>query len=223
MIMGVIDFPPSEFDQWAPGYDESVYGCHGFPFERYNDLLELVVDFVNPRKGIKVLDLGTGTGNLAEKLVDHGCEVIGTDFSPAMLEIARRKVPKAKFFLHDVREPLSSKLMRKYDVITMVYLLHHFPVDEKIRIINGLLMHLMPNGEILIADIMFTNRRHRETVSDEYKDDWEVEYYWEIDKDDIKFKEAGIRLEYHRLSNYLGIIRINKQSFFSSKNSSKIF
>jgi len=107
--------------------------------------------------------------------------------------------------------------MRKYDVITMVYLLHHFPVDEKIRIINGLLMHLMPNGEILIADIMFTNRRHRETVSDEYKDDWEVEYYWEIDKDDIKFKEAGIRLEYHRFSNYLGIIRINKQSFFSSK------
>src|SRR5437763_718766 len=43
--------------------------------------------------GSRVLDVATGTGDLAIELARRGCEVVGTDFSDEMLEHARAKAP----------------------------------------------------------------------------------------------------------------------------------
>jgi SAM-dependent methyltransferase len=44
-----------------------------------------------------VVDLGCGTGILAEALSNAGYEVLGIDISPAMIELARRRVPEGTF------------------------------------------------------------------------------------------------------------------------------
>jgi SAM-dependent methyltransferase len=44
-----------------------------------------------------VVDLGCGTGILAQQLGKAGRPVLGVDLSPAMLAIARRRAPKARF------------------------------------------------------------------------------------------------------------------------------
>jgi SAM-dependent methyltransferase len=44
-----------------------------------------------------VVDLGCGSGILAERLTAAGYDVLGVDSSPAMLEIARRRAPAAEF------------------------------------------------------------------------------------------------------------------------------
>src|ERR671915_529225 len=43
--------------------------------------------------GSRALDVATGTGDLAVELASRGAEVVGVDFSPGMLEVARRKAP----------------------------------------------------------------------------------------------------------------------------------
>src|SRR6266576_2184048 len=43
--------------------------------------------------GSRVLDVATGTGDLAIELARRGCDVVGTDFSDEMLEHARGKAP----------------------------------------------------------------------------------------------------------------------------------
>src|SRR5918912_820462 len=43
--------------------------------------------------GSRVLDVATGTGDLAIELARRGCDVVGTDFSEQMLERARDKAP----------------------------------------------------------------------------------------------------------------------------------
>lgn len=48
-----------------------------------------------------VLDLCCGHGNAAQALVETGAVVSGLDFSPAMLVLARRRVPKASFIEGD--------------------------------------------------------------------------------------------------------------------------
>jgi SAM-dependent methyltransferase len=48
------------------------------------------------RNGL-VVDLGCGSGVLAERLTGAGYEVLGIDVSPAMLKIARRRAPRARF------------------------------------------------------------------------------------------------------------------------------
>ena len=85
------------FDRIAGFYDlmNSVMtaGLHHRWRERAADLAEL-------RPGARALDVATGTGDLAIELarrVGPGGEVVGSDFSPGMLERARRKAPALRF------------------------------------------------------------------------------------------------------------------------------
>jgi demethylmenaquinone methyltransferase / 2-methoxy-6-polyprenyl-1,4-benzoquinol methylase len=54
-------------------------------------------ELANVRAGSTALDVATGTGDLAIALARRGAEVTGSDFAPAMLEIARRKAPGLTF------------------------------------------------------------------------------------------------------------------------------
>ena len=44
-----------------------------------------------------IVDLGCGSGIWARELANSGYKVIGADISPAMIDIARRRVPEAEF------------------------------------------------------------------------------------------------------------------------------
>jgi SAM-dependent methyltransferase len=50
-----------------------------------------VIDWLAPRAGESVLDLGCGDGSLTLKLLAEGCAVVGVDSSPAMVEAARAR------------------------------------------------------------------------------------------------------------------------------------
>ena len=58
---------------------------------------ERAVDLARVGPGSTALDVATGTGDLAIELARRGAEVTGSDFAPAMLELARRKAPGLTF------------------------------------------------------------------------------------------------------------------------------
>ncbi|MBW5485923.1 class I SAM-dependent methyltransferase [Streptomyces bambusae] len=85
------------FDELGAHYEDAFAGLPG-------QLAAL--DWLVPRlpAGARVLDIGSGTGRpVAERLAAAGCEVTGIDVSPAMVELARDRVPGARFELADVR------------------------------------------------------------------------------------------------------------------------
>ena len=51
------------------------------------------VDLARVGPGTRALDVATGTGDLAIELAARGGDVVGSDFSPGMLERARSKAP----------------------------------------------------------------------------------------------------------------------------------
>src|SRR5438067_9821967 len=53
------------------------------------------------RAGEKVLDCATGTGDLAIAFAKAGANVIGTDFTPEMIALARAKAPAIRFEVAD--------------------------------------------------------------------------------------------------------------------------
>lgn len=63
-----------------------------------------LISAVAPVPGMRVLDLCCGQGNASEALAVAGCEVVGADFSPAMLSFAEQRVPQATFVEADARD-----------------------------------------------------------------------------------------------------------------------
>ena len=197
--------PRSEFDDWAETYDQSVSDWRTFPFTGYGDLMNAVVSQAQVRPGMSVLDLGTGTGNLALPFAQAGCSLWCTDFSEPMLAKTRQKIPTAHFILHDLRTDLPPELEHPFDCIVSAYVFHHFDLEEKVRILRLLLPRLATGGRMLIGDIAFRNRVALEKVKAEVGQDWEDEFYWLVDDAMPALRKAGIQMKYRQISSCAGV------------------
>ncbi|MDE2815649.1 MAG: class I SAM-dependent methyltransferase [Chloroflexota bacterium] len=102
----------------------------------------------------RILDAGCGTAQVSLPLIKNGHSVVGVDVSPAMLEVARKKLAPgdtAEFKVADVRsleDPDSS-----YDGVVVSKLFQHVgnwqsAVDELLRVTKdgGLFMHINERG-----------------------------------------------------------------------------
>jgi SAM-dependent methyltransferase len=78
---------------------------------------EKYMQFLIP-EGLRVLDLGCGTGRLLSALKpSHG---VGVDISPNMIEIARRDFPQLEFVVGDIESPaVMSSLTGAFDIIVL--------------------------------------------------------------------------------------------------------
>ncbi len=200
-------FPSEEFDEWAGSYDESV-SMDQFPFYGYKDVLIRTVELAQAHPGLTVLDLGTGTANLAALFAHRGCEVWGTDFSAAMLEKARQKVPQAHFALHDLRRGWPEDFPDRFDRIVSAYVFHHFELEEKVRLIKNLIEdHLISDGKLVIADIAFPDRKTLEILKTRLGNEWEEEYYWVAEDILPHFQSMPCKVQYQQISVCAGVFK----------------
>ena len=203
-------FSPGEFDPWAETYDHDVSELNKFPFDGYERALEIVVELAAPESGSSILDIGTGTGNLALHFAESGCELWCTDFSEPMLEKAREKLPQAHFVLHDLRSVWPVELERRFDRIVSAYVFHHFDLDGKIKLCSELVTRrLAPNGRLVIADLSFQNQAKMEAFALSVGEIWEAEPYWLVDESLPAMENAGLNADYMQVSSCAGVYRIS--------------
>jgi putative AdoMet-dependent methyltransferase len=198
------------FDNWAKNYDRSVQGAAGqFPFDGYDTVLDQVVALSAVQTGMKVLDVGTGTGNLAARFAAQGCEVWGIDFSPKMLEKAREKVPAGHFLEVDARGNFPAELPTSFDRIISAYVLHEFDLPNKLNILHQWVGYLAPGGCMVIGDIAFSSKADLEAAHQRWKDRWdEDEFYWSADEAIPALQRAAFDIEYQQVSSCGGVFVI---------------
>jgi putative AdoMet-dependent methyltransferase len=198
------------FDRWAAEYDETVSRGEGFPFAGYDDVLATIVRQAEVRPVMSVLDIGTGTGNLALRFAALGCTVTGVDFSPEMLVIARRKVESGTFVEADLCGARPAALQRRFDRIVGAYVLHEFDLLTKVRLLQGLARDcLSPGGRMVVGDVGFATAGARTDAAQRYADRWDAsEHYWAADEAIDAMAQAGLRASYAQASPCAGVFTI---------------
>ena len=204
------EFKPDEFDRWAPEYDRSVSSGTGFPFDGYDRVLQKIVEQSAASSGASVLDLGTGTGNLAVMFAGRGCAMWCLDFSAEMLALAQVKLPGARIAQADIREEWPPAFQRRYDCIVSAYTFHHFLLEEKVSLVQRLLHeNLTPDGRLVIGDIAFQNAAAEDAARRSLGEEWDQEYYWLADEALAAFMADGIKASYSQVSSCAGVFKIN--------------
>lgn len=123
------------------------------------DLLQRDVPFFMeqlPRRRLRILDLATGTGRAAIPLAQAGHRVVGVDYDPAMLAIARRKrdaVGLGDAELRLVRGDLMRlRLPGRFDWACIFFntFLVLTTIDQQDRVLSGVRRRLARGGRLWI-------------------------------------------------------------------------
>lgn len=196
-------------DTEVHGYDEHV-GDESNPVRNgYDATLDWVIEHAAVGRDDVVVDLGSGTGNLAARVGTRAGprgRLVCVDVSTGMLDVARTKLPQStEYVAADLLEflDLAPALVPDCDVMMSTYAIHHLIAEEKVALLEGLLRLLLPGGRLAIGDLMVVDARAvpelRERLShpdvDELFDD---EFPWYVDEartDMERIGFAGVRAE----------------------------
>ncbi|PUZ30271.1 Trans-aconitate methyltransferase [Chitinophaga costaii] len=123
-------------------WDASLYkDQHAFVFQYGESLLE----WLQPKAGEHIVDLGCGTGELTAKIAESGAEVTGLDASKEMIASAKEHFPGLHF---EVADATKFSLPRPVDAIFSNATLHW--VSKKKKAAARMFAALKPGGRLVL-------------------------------------------------------------------------
>lgn len=146
------------FDEIKRFYDrESFRKLHGFIYT--NNRIEFawktlneIVDRIKPRN---VLEIGSGIGEICDRLASKlpDSHVYGFDISVKSVELANKlfKKPNLSFVRHDSITEVQFNPNTKFDVIFLMDVYEHIPVNSRLELHTFIKENLAENGYIFLS------------------------------------------------------------------------
>lgn len=150
----------------APYYDWMSRGLLA-PFGGDTRFRRRVVAAWDIEPGMRVLELGAGTGLMTRQLLDRGATVTAVDRSEPMLSRARRRAPEATFLTSDVTA-FSVPNGETYDRVILSYILHELDAPARAAALSLAKGALAPRGLVGIVDFDDSARQPVRTLIDLY-------------------------------------------------------
>ncbi len=139
------DFEKMERDGWS---DPVIAKGYADGFENAARLVaQKLADLVNAGPGTAVLELCTGPGDVAAELARRGATVTGLDFSAAMISLATKAVPGARFVQGDAMAMDFED--QCFDAVTIGFGVPHFPDTD--RGLSEAARVLKPGGQLAFS------------------------------------------------------------------------
>ena len=170
---------------------------------RDSEHLARILEFVNISEGMRILDLGTGSGYLSFPIAmnNPGCEVIGLDIVSAALEANRARaveegIKNLSFVNYDgIDFPFEAD---SFDLVVTRYALHHFPdIEHSI----GEVSRVLTEGGLFFISDPCPNECDTERFVDDYmqlKKDGHIKFYTKDEWVDICGK-YGMHMGYEEV------------------------
>jgi tRNA (cmo5U34)-methyltransferase len=102
-----------------------------------------------------VLELGTGTGETARRVLDRhpDAQLIGIDASPGMVNVARESLPtdRVRLLVGRLEDPLPEG---SFDLVVSCLAVHHLEGTSKADLFRRIARKLVPGGRFVLADVV---------------------------------------------------------------------
>lgn len=156
----------SSYDAVASDYaDHLVDELAELPFETW--LLDRVLAHAGGRA---VVDAGSGPGHVTDYLARGGAEATGIDYSPAMVDEARRRFPGLRFEVGDLRRLTRPATSSGWAAVLGWYSLIHLAASELPDAVAALARPLVPGGLLVLGLHAGTEVRHVDDWFDHHVD-----------------------------------------------------
>jgi len=207
-------YDSEHFEEWAGQYDDSISPyLDKFPFIGYYEVLSAVNRLAQPAQGMRVLDVGIGTGLLSAELARAGGIIYGIDFSEKMLEKAALKVPLATLARVDLADDHFGRFnQERFDRIISSYTLHHLDTEQQVAFFRRAAQdNLSDSGKIIIADIGFETRRDYDNGKVRWRQYWDEEEYYLCGEEIVTaLEKIGVLVSYRQESECAGVLIYEK-------------
>jgi ubiquinone/menaquinone biosynthesis C-methylase UbiE len=177
--------------------DHASHGLYNAHYDR-----PACLDLLGDVAGKRVLDAACGPGLYAEELVRRGASVVGFDISERMVEIARERVPKGEFRVHDLGRPLDWVGDESFDRVLCALAYEY--VDDRVGMLRELRRVLEPDGALVMSRMHPTDDwlRHggnyfeTRIVDETWSRGWHVRYWISpLQQTCAEIYEAGFLIE----------------------------
>lgn len=211
-----LEFMPI-FEEWAVAYDDEVNGGNPEYQEVFANYWQ-ILDDITAASGEVVLEFGSGTGNLTEKLITAGKTVYPVEPSPEMRNIAVEKAALrgTTFFAGDMENfPVPAEAV---DTIASNLVFHHLTTEEKARAIQRYSQLLTTGGKIVFGDTMFLSQKvyteilatEKAAGRDTLATDLEREYYPLMSELEELFRVNGFQTRYKQMNRFVWLVIAEK-------------
>jgi 2-polyprenyl-3-methyl-5-hydroxy-6-metoxy-1,4-benzoquinol methylase len=110
----------------------------------------MIVDAAGLKPGMRVVEVGCGTGLFTERLAKSGADITAVDISPDLLALARQRQNLDANRIRFVEGKFEEiELPEKYDAVIGSSVLHHLEVEAALRKVHAL---LKPGGAMAFAE-----------------------------------------------------------------------
>lgn len=155
------------FDHWADTYDQTVFATvPADGFENYSEVLDRVAALAGAGPEVALLDVGTGTGNLARTLADLGARVTAVEPSEVMRRVAQSKLGQTPVLAGQfLALPVDDG---SQDSVVSTYAFHHLTEPAKELAATELLRVLRPGGRVVIGDYAWADSAARDRMVERF-------------------------------------------------------
>jgi len=201
----------------ADNYDERIFKAvedkQNFIREKYFEVHQEVLNFLNLNDGEMLLDIGIGTGLLEEK-IKCKVKIFGIDISEKMLgKLKEKNLNNVQFIQGSfLNIPFGDRM---FDSIVSCFAFHHLSDTEKIRSIFEMKRILKDKGRIVIGDFMYLNEaakislitKFRNEKRNDMTEEMDEENFTNIEDFKIILEENGFDVKYKQVSTISWVIK----------------
>lgn len=187
--------PVSPAKPLSPAQELIYRKCSHLNLRRFEECKTLI-DWLDPRPGERILDIGCGDGFWSRQIAERGAEVVGVDLSERGLALAAQRNTTERTSYHFMNAEQMDFADGSFDKVVSFCVIEHFHHDE--QVLAHIARVLKPGGALVLSADSLSNPEVRADEREAHRKRYAVNTFYDRAALGAKLERVGIDIERHK-------------------------